>query len=202
MNLDILYPLIVPRRYIENGNWDLPHQSFPNNEYILTWVFFTSESSMSYIKREELDSLNNNYTEWQQVAFENLSNTLWKSGHFYTNYRASDDGQNLSFIIFSNEDGIGSSRILFSYEFQKAFPEGYNVAMPDRSFGIVISKNISKSDHKILLDIIEENYGCTGTWMSKKIMPSTDFLLPEKWLEPIDGELSDWMIDEILTYNQ
>jgi hypothetical protein len=202
MNLDILYPLIVPGRYISNSNWDLPHHAFPNNDYILTWVFFSSESTMTYIKSEQFTILNNNYPDWQKVAFENLRNSLGKSGNFYTNYRAKEDGQSLSFIIFSNEDGIGSSRILYSYEFEQAFPEGYNVAMPDRAFGIVISKNISTSDQEILKNIIDKYYGCTRTAMSKLVMPPTDFLLPKEWVEPLDPDLSQWMIDEILKYNE
>jgi hypothetical protein len=202
MNVDTLYPLIVPSSYLDGGVWKLPHHTFPNSEYMLTWVFFSTESSMSYITEDDYFTLNTNHKDWQQVSFENLRNSLGKSKHFYTNFRAADDGQSLSFIIFSNEDGIGSSRILLSHELSKGFPEGYCVAMPDRSFGIVISKKISKADSTILQDIIEKYYGCTGTAMSTDLMPPTDFVLPQNWLAPIDTGLSDWMVDEILTFNQ
>ncbi|NII29388.1 hypothetical protein HB364_30185 [Pseudoflavitalea sp. X16] len=199
--LDSLYPLIVPSRYLTRGVWDLPHHAFPNSEYILTWVFFSSESSMSYIMREDYDALNKNHEGWQQAAFENLRNSLG-SGNFYTNYRTAEDGRSLAFIIFSNEDGIGSSRILLSHELSQGFPEGYMVVMPDRAMGIVVSKKISNSDSGVLRDLIDEYYGCTGTAMSKEIMSPKDFLLPGKWLEPIDTDLSEWMVNEILTFNE
>src|SRR5690349_11763234 len=132
MDIDIIYPLIVPSSYYDNKVWDLPHQTFPNNDYILTWVFFRHERSMSYIKREEYSLLNDSYHNWQQRAFENLRIS---GDHFYTSFRKDEGNGSLSFIIFCNEDGIGSSRILFSKELSQGFPEGYYVAMPDRAVG-------------------------------------------------------------------
>ncbi len=201
MDLDIIYPLIVPSRYY-GTSWDLPHQVFPNKDYILTWVFLGTERTMTYIKRDEFDKLNNYFQNWQLRAFENLRNLLGNEENFYTRYRVNEDDEKLSFIIFSNEDGIGSSRILLSYEFEQAFPEGYNVAMPDRSYGVVASKNISLAEQKILANIIVENYGCSGASMSKLVLKPSDFSLPKEWLRPIDNELSIWLIETILSFDQ
>jgi hypothetical protein len=40
-----------------------------------------------------------------------------------------------------NSDGIGSSRVVLSNELVKAFPNGYYLAFPDRSCGLVITKD-------------------------------------------------------------
>ena len=202
MDLNTIYPLIVPSTYYIAGTWDLPHQNFPNKDYILTWVFFKAESSMTYITRADFELLNANHTNWQQIAFENLRNSLDTEESFYTSFRISENDNKLSFLVFSNLDGIGSSRILLSYEFDQAFPEGYNVAMPDRSCGLIISNNLSSVEHKILEDVIKEYYGCTGTPMSSTVMQPSDFSLPSEWLLPLDNDLSSWMIEEMLSNNK
>ena len=202
MEINTIYPLIVPSGYYLAGTWDLPHQNFPNKDYILTWVFFKAESSMTYVTRADFELLNANYPNWHQIAFENLRNSLDSEEGFYTRFRTSENDSKLSFLVFSNQDGIGSSRILLSYEFDQAFPEGYYVAMPDRSCGLIISKDISPAEHKILEDVITEYFGCTGTPMSSAVMPPSDFLLPSEWLIPLNTELSSWMIEEIQSYNK
>jgi hypothetical protein len=195
--LDIIYPLIVPTSYA-SSSWDLPNYKFPNTDYMLTWVLFRSEGTMTYITREKFDTFNATFENWEQITFENLRDSTGPSDNFFQHYRTSETDNSLSFIFFSNEDGIGSSRILFSHEFEQTFPEGYQVAMPDRSVGIVISKNISSAEQKVLQKIIKDTYGCTGTAMSKKVMEPTDFLLPKEWLEPADVDLSNWMISAVL----
>lgn len=200
--LENIYPMIVPSSYYTPGVWELPHFSFPNSKYALTWVFFKSERSMSYIKREEFDHLNANTADWQQISFENLRNSLDEEEGFYQRFREDKVLNRLSFLIFSNYDGIGSSRILFSNELEKAFPEGYKIAIPDRSCGIVISNTISDEEEVVLKTVIDEYYGCTGTAMSKLIIPPEDFSLPRNWIEPVDEEMSNWMIEEITSYNR
>lgn len=84
MEIDIIYPLIVRSSYFDEKVWDLPHQTFQNNEFILTWVFFRPEESRSNIKRDEYNLHNNTYHNWQQIAFENLRVS---GDHFYKNFR-------------------------------------------------------------------------------------------------------------------
>jgi len=202
MDIDKIYPLIVPSGYYNKNVWDLPHHLFPNTNYILIWVFFGSERTMTYITKEVFAVLNHEHNNWQQRSFENLRNSLTEEENFYSRYRESEFDHSLSFLIFSNNDGIGSSRILFSHELEKAFPKGYMVGMPDRSCGLVISKAMNPADRNILEEIIDEYHGCSGTAMTKSIMPPNDFALPKDWIHPIDNELSAWMIEGILNFNR
>ena len=199
MDIYTIYPLIVPASYFDYPTWNLPHVQFPNKDFILTWVFFHTEYSMTYMKQEEFEQLNRDYPNWQQQAFENLR---YSTDHFFTDFRFNEETKRPSFILFSNNDGIGSSRILLSYELARGFPEGYDIAMPDRAFGIALSKSISSGELSVLKGIIDEYYGCTGTAMSKEIFPSRDFSLSDDWTGPIDAILSDWMINEIVTCNE
>lgn len=197
MEIETIYPLIVRSTYYAKNVWDLPHQKFPNKDYILTWVFFGNERSMSYIKRSEYDLLSKTYSNWQQIAFENLRIS---GSQFYTSYRKDDVNDSLSCVIFGNEDGIGSSRILFSKELSEGFPEGYYISMPDRAVGVAMSKNLSETEQIAVSSIIDEYYGCSGTAMSKLIFEPAELLLPDSWIQPIDPYNFEWMVEEIRSY--
>lgn len=200
MDIYNLYPLIVPSTYYSKDVWDLPHQAFPNKSYILTWVYFRTEDSMTYIKREEFDQLNIQVPNWQQISFENLRLLTEIDGVFFNEFRVDPDTNTLSFILFLNPDGLGSSRILFIDELTKGFAGDFEVCIPDRFCGIAVSKSISVSERRILDEIIDEKYGCSGTAMSKSLFSPTVFELPSSWSKPIDQELSDWMIEQIKSY--
>jgi hypothetical protein len=52
MELDYLFPLIVPSSYVSETIWDLPHHPLPNKDFILTWVSFQADEAMVYLTRE------------------------------------------------------------------------------------------------------------------------------------------------------
>ena len=106
-------------------------------------------------------------------------------------------GQQLLWLCFMNSDGIGSSRVLLSTELTKAFPNGYYLAFPDRSCGLVIAKDISDTELKEINDMVKGMYKGATTSMSGQLHPASDFELPEQWTQPIDTEFSSVLTNEI-----
>ena len=100
MEINTIYPLIVPSGYYLAGTWDLPHQSFPNKDYILTWVFFKAESSMTYITRADFELLNANYPNWHQIAFENLGNVFDSYEAVYKDFVTSEMQNKITVLFF------------------------------------------------------------------------------------------------------
>lgn len=201
MEIDNLYPLIVPAQYLSAG-WELPHYRFPNKNFVLTWVFFNSKTSMTYIKADDIHVLDANFKDWRQITFENLRNSPPENATFYTEYKVSDVNGKLIFIACLNEDGIGSSRILFSHELQVAFPNGYYVAMPDRSCGLIVSKDISNTELNETKTLVKEMYKGAGINMSDILHLPDDFELPEEWVKPISKEISQYIIDDIVNITE
>ena len=193
-----IYPLIVPANYYVKGTWKLPHYPFSNKSFILTWVTFGSAATMNYLTQEQYQELNNKHDFWQQKSFENLRQSIANNENFFSQFKISADRQQLLWLCFMNGDGIGSSRILLSTELTKAFPNGYYLAFPDRSCGLVIAKDISYKELKEIKEMIKGMYKGATTSMSGQLHPASDFDLPEQWTQPIDKEFSNLLTNEIL----
>jgi len=197
MNTANIFPLIVPDSYYQKGGWELPHQSLPNKQYLLTWVFFDTGNAMTYIKRENFDELNQNYVGWQRQAFENLRNSITDQENFFTHQNQTEDQTGIKFLVFLHSDGIGSSRVLLNYELSKAFPEGYYIALPDRSCGLVIPKTLSNKHLTEIKELVGSMYKDATIPMSEELYSPESFSIPKDWLAPIDKDFSNTLVDEI-----
>jgi len=193
-----IYPLIVPANYYVKGTWELPHHPFSNQSFILTWVRFGSAAAMNYLTQEQYQELNNTHDGWQQKSFENLRMSIGDNENFFSQFKMGADGKQLLWLCFMNRDGIGSSRILLSTEFTNAFPNGYYVAFPDRSCGLVIATDIGSKDLKEITDMVKGMYKGATTPMSEHLHSPSKFILQESWTQPIDKGFSDILTNEIV----
>jgi hypothetical protein len=194
MDRNNLFPLIIPSDYLSSA-WKLPHEKFPINEFALTWVLFEGSSTMTYLTEDEYENLNENSQNWQQRSFENLR---FSSDFFHTNVKYSSQNNSVVFISFLNDDGIGSTRILLNFELSRAFKNGYSVAFPDRSCGLVIPKDIPKKDLDETKMLVRKMYKTATTPMTDKIYDSDQFVLPENWTLPIDKDFSNQIIEKLI----
>lgn len=195
---DNLFPIIVPSNYYVRGTWDLPHYKLPNQSFILTWVNFGSAATMNYLTQEQYQELTRSNDGWHQRAFNNLRRSIGENENFFTHYKMSASGQQLLWLCFMNSDGIGSSRLLLADELAKGFPNGYYLAIPDRSCGMVIAKDISVRELKEIEHLVKGMYKGATTAMSGQLHAASDFALPAQWIKPIDMEFSNALCNEIL----
>ncbi len=152
---------------------------------------------MSYIKRSDYETLQSNYPGWQQKAFENLRHSMTDSENFFTQYKINNSRQ-LIYITFMHQDGIGSSRILLREELAPAFPEGYQIAFPDRSCALIISNNATKSELKEIRKMVFGMYKKCTTPISGDLFTPDQFTLPPSWIKPIDDDWSNTLSNEII----
>jgi hypothetical protein len=197
MNAANIFPLIVPSSYYRKGTWDLPHQPFPDGKYLLTWVFFGVNNTMTYVTEENFGELNEKNKGWQQQAFENLRHSINEQENFFTHQQETEDGKEIKFLAFLHADGIGSSRVLFNYELSQAFPHGYYVALPDRSCGLVVPKSINNKQLDEVKALVRNMYKDATVPMSAEVHSSENFLLPKDWLLPMDKAFSEMLVEEI-----
>lgn len=182
-----IYPLIVPQSYYVKDVWELPHHTFPNKDFILTWVFSKKGSGgMGYITEEQYAALEKDQPGWQQTAFENLRGKTGESSRFFTHYRLSEDETRILFLAFYNEDGVGSSRVLCSHELTRAFPQGYMIAVPDRSSGFVIPNGLQEHELADIKKMLKKTLGGASVPMSDQLYSPEQFALPSSWLAPMD----------------
>ena len=193
MNIENLFPLIVPSTYV-GTSWNLPHQKLPISEFVLTWVEFKGSSPMTYLTEARFSELNNNFPNWQQQSFENLRN---EGDYFHTHTKFRPNTEHVIFISFLNGDGIGSSRVLLNIELSKGFANGYYLALPDRSCGLIISKNITDKEFDEMKSQVNEMYKNATIPMSGAIHDPKQFILPNDWTQPVNKQFSDQIVDAI-----
>ena len=136
---------------------------------------------MVYMTEMEFRGLNDYFRGWQQQSFRNLlsGNLL----HTHARYR--DDTDHLIYLGFMNDDGIGSSRILLNHELAKAFPKGYFLALPDRSCGLAISKDITEQELNEIELLVKGMHKNATTPMTGEIFDPKEFVLPFEWTYPL-----------------
>jgi hypothetical protein len=197
MELQHLYPLIVPSSYVSDTGWDLPHYALPNTDFLLTWVSFKADEAMVYLTRDEYQALEATQPGWQQVALHNLRHSLADDESFYTHVKVSDDKRRIVFLAFMHQDGIGSSRLLLASEWNQAFPAGYSLALPDRSCGLLIPHGILATELADTQQMVASMYAGATVPMSDQLYPSTDFTLPATWTTPLASHPSQTVLEAI-----
>jgi hypothetical protein len=197
MELDYLFPLIVPSSYVSETTWDLPHYQLPNKDFILTWVSFKADEAVVYLTREEYQALEATQPGWQRVALDNLRHSTTEDESFYTHIKVSDDERHIIFLAFMHQDGIGSSRLLLAPEWSQAFPNGYYLALPDRSCGLLVPHWVTAAELADVQALVSNMHTGATIPMSDQLYPSMDFTLPAPWTEPLDIILSQAVVETI-----
>ena len=95
----------------------------------------------------------------------------------------------------NEEDAVSSSKVLLHPELSKLFPEGYDVGIPNRVVGFVVSKTCPEEERNKVAEMVASMYEMHGSPMSTELFDSSDFLLPEQLRAPIDKELSDGIVE-------
>jgi hypothetical protein len=178
--IDRLMPLIIHSTCLRSSLWDSPHEKLPVRDYSLTWVIMNSnpQGKVAYgdVTSEMVEVWENEGIDWQQRAAINLkvaSQELW------THQKLRQDGS-VVWAIMMHDDGFGSSRILLSPYLDKYFPDGYYVAIPDRSIGIIIPRDLSPNEMEETQDLLESWYDTATAPMSPHLFAPDD-LIPQDY---------------------
>src|SRR6266699_1550302 len=75
-----------------------------------------------------------------------------------------------------NDDGLGSSRLLLTDELARQFPEGYLVALPDRSCGLAISKRLGWNEHREVEAMVADMHKGATTPMCSDVREPRELL--------------------------
>jgi len=62
----------------------------------------------------------------------------------------------LHWVAMMQPDGLGSSRVLMADELKNIFPEGYSLAIPERSVGMALSANASAEERVGFIELVRK----------------------------------------------
>lgn len=105
---------------------------------------------MRYVDRRMEAHWDSQNIDWRTRALENLRRTPLE--HPWTHEFRRDD-RRLFAVAMMHPDGIGPARLLLHGHLEAAFPEGYLVAVPERSCGFALSVRATDAEKAKLQDI-------------------------------------------------
>jgi hypothetical protein len=155
---------------------DIPHHKLLACDYAITWVIIECNTPTGVTYRDvnsemvrvwEAEGIN-----WPQRAIINLkvaSRELW------THRKLRQDGTTIV-AIMNHDDRFGSSRIFLSDYLHEHFPNGYYVAIPDRSIGIVAPSNLTLKERQDTQDLIQSCYNTASTPISPHLFAASDLI--------------------------
>ena len=149
-----LVPVFVPSSFFELGNWPGPFDVLGVEGLGLAWAMLQPDQTMRYVDREVERQWDMHAIQWRDRALENLQRhsvrTVW------THEFRSDNGS-LFAVAMMHQDGVGPSRLLLRESLERLFPEGYLVALPEMSCGIVLSAQATLAERAKIEELVN---GC------------------------------------------
>lgn len=173
MPIDLLRPLIVPREYIDL-KLPAPHLPLAAPDLALTWVELADNGVMLYVTPQRARAWEKAGIDWRRAAMDAMQRA--DEGHRWTHEKRADDGE-LQWVAMMHEDGLGSSRLLQPAGLGRLFPDGYWVALPDRSCGIAASKRLGGPALEEVRAMVEQCYTGATTPMCRGLREPADLLV-------------------------
>ena len=174
MRFEALRPLIVPSAYFAGGDFPAPHRRLAAPDLALTWVELTPGQTMLYVTPQRAATWDAAGADWRGAALTAMRSA--DAGRLYTHEKRTAGGA-LAYVAMMHEDGLGSSRLLLREELGTVFPEGYWVALPDRSCGLAVSRALTGSELEAVRAMIAAMHAGATTPMLPDLR-EPDGLLP------------------------
>lgn len=168
-----VFPIIVPRSYLAYDNWPGNYLLLNHPELAVTWVELTSDNAMLYVNKDRHKQLEAKYGDLHRHAMSVLRQQ--SENELATHVK--EDGDRTIFLGMMHSDGLGSSRLLLLPELHTRISNGFQLAIPDRSCGLVMPLGLPAEDVSAFATMVSNCYEGATTPMLAGIYNSHDFEL-------------------------
>jgi hypothetical protein len=168
-----VFPIIVPRSYFAHDNWRGNYLLLNHPELAVTWVELTRDNAMLYVNKDRHKELEAKHGHLHQHAMC----VLRQQSENQLATHAKEDGGRTVFLGMMHSDGLGSSRLLLLPELHARFPNGFHLAIPDRSCGLVMPLGLPTEDVSLFTTMVNNCYEGATTPMLAGVYNSHDFEL-------------------------
>ena len=175
-DLNMVFPVIVPRSYFARGNWPGPHSLLRHPSLGLVWAILSESDAMLYVNFEQAESWERSGIDWRRQALKNLSESC--SDQIWSHEKRTEDGE-LEYAVLMHDDGLGSSRLLLLDAVKTDAPSPTCVGLPDRSCAILF---FEPADHSVATspsELVEKMYKDATTPMLGQLLEPGDFSLQD-----------------------
>ncbi len=166
-------PVFIPASFVEFGTWPGPYSLLRAPGIALTWAARSPDQTIQYVLHEMQQEWERRGIQWRSRAIQNLRELSTEPIATGTLYR---DNGDVWLISMMHADGFGPSRLLLSEELERAFPNGYRVALPERSRGFAFSSDLDLEDADTIDNLIRRCHSTGERPLSTGIFEPNDLL--------------------------
>jgi hypothetical protein len=153
LDIEDLLPVFVPISFFEYGNWPGPYEALQVPGLGLTWAVLQPEQTMRYVSHRVEAHWVGKRIPWRDIAVHNIQRHSIEG--VWTHEFRGEDGA-LFAVAMMHPDGLGPSRLLLRESLERLFPEGYVVALPEMSCGLVLSTRAADAERSKILGIVTD----------------------------------------------
>ena len=146
----LLFPILVPKEF-DRGDWPGPIERLAAIDVRLTWVVLGARQTMAYVNHETARFWNSSGIDWKAEAYRNLQQS--SDAQPYTHHFLTENGRPYC-VALMHDDGLGPSRLLVREFYSQLFPDGYSVAAPEMSCGLVFSTALNADEQRRVDELI------------------------------------------------
>ncbi len=166
-------PVFIPSSFVEDADWAGPYTTLRAQSVALTWAVLLPGEAIRYVLHEMQREWEARGIDWKARALKNLHELSPEPLGTGALFR--DDGETwLISLMYS--DGLGPSRLLLTDQLEGLFPNGYRVALPERSRGFAFSAELDLEDADTVESLIHNSYSKGERPLSPEIFEPSNLL--------------------------
>jgi hypothetical protein len=155
LDVDKVVPLFVPSSYVESGSWRGPFATLRAPGVALAWAVLLRDDALRYVRHDMQRVWEEQGIDWKVRALQNLREL--SPDPLCTGALFRDSGETW-LISLMHPDGLGPSRLLLTDQLERLFPQGYRVALPERSRGFAFASNLDLEDADTIDHLVQSFY--------------------------------------------
>jgi hypothetical protein len=174
MDIRKLFPMFTPASFFSHGQWPGPFETLGAAGVGLTWALDLEGGGMRYLDRPMCSQWEAEKVDWRTAALANLRAA---TADIFTHRLGRKTGDSVFVGVMMHPDGWGPSRLLLRDALEKAFPEGYRVAIPEMSCGLAISRWLNPEEEAAAMEIVAKCFQngtrplAPGVFEAQEILP-------------------------------
>ncbi|MGB6944386.1 MAG: hypothetical protein WBE37_18435 [Bryobacteraceae bacterium] len=166
-------PLFIPSSFVEAADWPGPYAALRAQSVALTWAVVLPDQAIRYVPHEMRREWEARGIDWKTRALDNLRELSPEPVGTGALFR--DNGETW-LISLMHSDGLGPSRLLLTDQLEGLFPNGYRVALPERSRGFAFAAELDAEDADTVESLIQSSYWKGARPLSPEIFDPSDLL--------------------------
>jgi hypothetical protein len=148
-------PLFIPSSFVESGLWPGPFATLRARDIALAWAVLMHDDAIRYVRHEMQRMWEEQGIDWKARALQNLREISPDPVGTGALFRDSGETWLISLMY---PDGLGPSRLLLADQLELLFPQGYRVALPERSRGFAFASNLDLEDADTIDNLVQSCY--------------------------------------------